>query len=448
MKATETLSKLGMTVPEILLPREGIDLTKWAVIACDQYTSEREYWEEVRGFTGTDPSTLNLIFPECFLQDKDAPGRITAIHRAMSRYEAEGVFAPPLKGFILVKRETPETESRWGLMTALDLEAYDYTSESASLVRATEGTILDRIPPRKRIRKAAPLELPHIMVLLDDPEGLVVETIQKEVISASKPVYDFDLMFHSGHITGYGVTDPAVIESLAEGLSALWERQRRRDSGKNVPLLYAVGDGNHSLATAKAIWEDIKGDLSPKERENHPARFALVELVNLYDRGITFEPIHRVLFGTHAEQAREAMEGALGRFRPLESAKALTEAVKNPPPGQPTIGVAHGAVMGTITLKNTLDLPTGQVQDWIDSYVKEGKADEVDYIHGDEATLSLGKNPDSLGILLPAIGKDSFFQTILNRGAFPRKTFSMGEAHEKRFYLEARRILPDSRRSQ
>lgn len=235
MTPIETFRKLGMTIPEILLPREGTDLTKWTVIACDQYTSEREYWEKVKDFTAGSPTTLNLVFPECYLQDEDAESRITAIHHAMNRYQAEGVFDAPLEGFILVKRDAPGIETRWGLMTALDLDAYDYTPESASLVRATEGTILDRIPPRKRIRKAAPLELPHIMVLLDDPEGLVVETARERALEATKPLYDFDLMFNAGHLTGYGITSPDALESLAKGLSALWDRQSRKAPAGTSP---------------------------------------------------------------------------------------------------------------------------------------------------------------------------------------------------------------------
>ena len=428
MKALETLRKRGMTVPEILLPKKGTDLTKWAVIACDQYTSEKEYWERVKALTEGAPSTLNLVFPECFLQDEDAPGRIAAIHDAMNQYQTEGVFAPPLRGFILVKRDAPGAATRWGLMTALDLEAYDYTPESASLIRATEGTILDRIPPRKRIREAAPLELPHIMVLLDDPEGLVVEACREGVTTSSKPIYDFDLMFNAGHLTGYAVADPAAIESLAGGLSSLWERQVQRTPAGRQPLLYAVGDGNHSLATAKSIWEDVKKRLSPEEQANHPARFALVELVNLYDRGITFEPIHRILFGTDADAAQASLEAALGQFSPLKTGELLAEAIKKASPDQPVIGVAHGPNRGIITLKNKKDLPTGQVQDWIDPFLKRGGAEEVDYIHGDGATLSLSERPGSLGILLPAIDKDGFFKTILDPRNLPPEDLFHGRS--------------------
>ena len=441
MSVNETFKKLGMIVPEILLPREEVDLSQWAVIACDQYTSEREYWEKCASHTAGAPSTLNLIFPECYLQDADGEKRITSIHESMTKYRQEGVFAPPIKGFILVRREAPGIEPRWGLVTALDLDAYDFNPSSASLIRATEGTILDRIPPRKKIRQNAPLELPHIMVLIDDPDGLLIEAARSRVLKTSSPLYDFDLMFDAGRLTGYGITGDEDITALAQSLEALWEQQKGKTPPGKAPLLYAVGDGNHSLATAQAIWEDTKSNLTSEERENHPARYALVELVNLYDRGISFEPIHRVLFGTNGKQTLKAMEEALGPFTPLEANTAVSQAVKNAPTGAPVVGVAFEGTRGIITLKDPQVLPTAQVQMWLDDYLKDGAVKEIDYIHGDEAAFLLGEKPQSFGILLPAIEKDNFFATILERGVFPRKTFSMGEAQEKRFYMEAREIL-------
>ena len=441
MSANETLKSLGMTVPEILLPREGIDLNKWAVIACDQYTSEKDYWENCAAHTAGSPSTLNLIFPECYLQEAHGEQRIASIHQAMKQYREEGVFAPPVKGFILVKREAPGVEPRWGLVTALDLEAYDFHPASASLIRATEGTILDRIPPRKKIRQNAPLELPHIMVLLDDPEGLVIESARQRVVNNQAPLYDFNLMFGAGRLTGYGVTGEEDLNTLAGSLEELWERGKAKTPAGKAPLLYAVGDGNHSLATAKAIWEDTKTTLPPREREDHPARYALVELVNLYDRGITFEPIHRVLFGTDGAKTLKAMEEALGPFSPLTNDEAVSAAVKNAPAEAPVVGIAYEGTRGIITLRDPRVLPTAQVQDWLDEYLKGDAVEDIDYIHGDQATFTLGDKLRSLGILLPAIEKDNFFATILDRGVFPRKTFSMGEAREKRFYMEAREIL-------
>jgi len=441
MTINEKLRKLGMTTPEILLPKEGTDLTKWTVIACDQYTSEKEYWEKAADFTSGVPSTLNLIFPECFLADEGGDQRIASITNAMNSYIQGDVFGPPINGFILVKRDAPGVETRWGLMTALDLDAYDFTPESASLIRATEGTILDRIPPRKRVRKDAPLELPHIMVLLDDPDGFVVEAAREKALASQKPVYDFDLMFDAGHLTGYGITQEDQLSSLADGLTALWERQVDKTPDGKSPLLYAVGDGNHSLATAKSIWEDIKPTLSDAERENHPSRFALIELVNLYDAGITFEPIHRILFETDGKKALEDMITALGSFTSMDSETAVSQAVKSAPGSAPVVGVSYGNIQGIITLKDKKSLPTGQVQDWIDPYITAGGAGEVDYIHGDDSTFALSRKEKCFGILLPAIGKDSFFDVIVDQGAYPRKTFSMGEAHEKRFYLEARKIL-------
>ena len=435
MGLNEKFQKVGLKLPEILLPAKSVDLQKWAVIACDQYSSEPEYWKGVANIAGQAPSTLNMIFPECYLEDGDDKNRIQNINKTMENYLKEDILTSFGESFILIRRTTLDSPERWGLIAALDLEAYDFSKDSHSLIRATEGTILDRIPPRKEIRKDALLEFPHIMVLLNDPEGLCLEPLRKKAAGLKK-IYDFELMLDSGHLTGYHVTETADLENLAEGLLSLLNKENSEN-----PMLFAMGDGNHSLATAKSIWEDVKKNLSPVELETHPARFALVELVNLFDNGIVFEPIHRVLFNIPPTEALESLLNATGgSFSPLKSLSTISEKV-SADPACPVIGVLGEGINGIIALKpeNNL-LPTGIVQDWIDSFLIKTKNARVDYIHGMDSTGALAGKPGNMGILLPPIEKGKFFDTVKNRGVFPRKTFSMGEAREKRFYLESRKI--------
>ncbi len=289
----ERLQKLGIDVPIIHLPKQDVDMTKWAVVACDQYTSEPEYWEQVENIVDTSPSTLRTTFPEIFLEEQGKETRIENINSAMQEYLDNKVLTPLAPGFILVKRDTNISPTRWGLMVALDLEEYDYSKGSKTKVRATEGTIVERIPPRVEIRKNAPLEFPHIMVLLDDPNKLCIEPLIEAAKNMS-PIYDFDLMQGGGHITGYHITEESLLEGFTEGLEKLVSPERCKERyGIADQLIYAMGDGNHSLATAKSCWETLKSQGAPMD---HPARWALVELENIFDEGIIFEPIHRVIF--------------------------------------------------------------------------------------------------------------------------------------------------------
>ena len=284
-------------MPDILIPQNGTDLKKWAVIACDQYTSEPEYWKNVEDEAGDAPSTLNLVLPEVYLNTDKETEKLGSIAKTARAYLDEGILQGLGTGFILTDRSTSLHPSRKGLMAAIDLEGYSFEPGNKNICRATEGTVLSRIPPRVRIRANSPLELPHIMILIDDPKGLTIEKAfdmaEKEGIA---PLYDTDLMLGSGHIKGTFIPDgSAIAESIVNGLASL-------KAANSDGLLFLVGDGNHSLASAKAHWENIRENLSDEEKLSHPARYALAEIVNIHDKGLDFEPIHRVIFNISGEE--------------------------------------------------------------------------------------------------------------------------------------------------
>ena len=441
---------IALQLPRILLPKAGTDLAKWAVIACDQYTSEPEYWNKAAAIVGDEPSTLNIIFPEVYLEDEDSEQRITAINRAMQNYLDEGILEDQGEGFILVDRKTSEVESRKGLMVALDLDQYDYNEGATTLIRATEGTIVDRLPPRIRVRQNAPIELPHIMVLIDDPKKTVIEPLfEKELDTA----YDIPLMLNGGHVKGWRVNDAETVKQVTDALAALADPEAfadRYDVSDKPVVLYAMGDGNHSFATAKAIWEELKQNAVDKEAiMNHPARFALVELVNVHDPGLEFEPIHRVLFDVDAE----ALLAGLGEFcaakdatvtlhrcadRVELAARQATETGDN----KHLIPFVDATGCGLLVVENpAFHLTVATLQSYLDVYLEKNVKARIDYIHGDEPVTRLGSQPGNIGFYLPAISKHDLFKTIILDGALPRKTFSMGEADEKRFYLECRKII-------
>ena len=441
------LAKLALQVPTVLLPKAGIDLNRWAVIACDQYTSEPEYWQAVDQLVADQPSTLRLVFPEVYLEDEDGDARIAAINASMDQYLAEGVLAEQEKGFILLDRKTSHVESRKGLIVALDLEAYDYRPGSKTLIRATEGTIVDRLPPRIRVRENAAVELPHIMVLIDDPEQTVIEPLFEADLEQA---YDFELMQSSGHLRGWKVNQPQLLEQVGNALEALAEKERfqkRYDVDDDEVMLYAMGDGNHSFATAKAIWEQLKAGASdPSEVMDHPARYALIELVNVHDPGLEFEAIHRVLFDVDAddllEQAEEYYRQAgtpcsIAWHDDLVSAFAAAEH-SGKAHMIPFVAAGRFGVLEIADPKLTLEV--GTLQNFLDAYLENHASGRIDYIHGDDAVSRFGGQKSNVGFYLPSISKHDLFRTIVRDGALPRKTFSMGEADEKRFYLEARRI--------
>ncbi len=400
---------------EILLP-QNCEYAKWSVVACDQYTSQPEYWQRVEDYVGQAPSSLRLILPESCLEGPDVETDIMDVNNTMTRYLRDGVFKTLPDAMIYVERTLENGKTRRGLVGMVDLEQYDYEPGSDAAVRATEGTVLARIPPRVAVRKNAPVELPHIMLLTDDPACTVVEPLAARK-GGLEQVYNFDLMEHGGHLAGWllGEEEQAGVEAALTTLA------------QNTPLLFAVGDGNHSLATAKECYERQKR-LSPKEKwAVLPSRFALCELVNLHDEALEFEPIHRVLFGIEPEKLLK------------EFLEAHPAAHFGPGEGH-SIPFVHHNGAGVVTVPQPVcQLPVGTLQSFLDGYVLRNKC-RIDYIHGDDITRTLGTQKGNLGFLLPAMKKDDLFPTVLHDGVLPRKTFSMGEANDKRFYLEARKI--------
>ncbi len=419
--------KLGCKPADILLPRD-CDMTKWAVVACDQFTSQPEYWEEVERIVGDAPSTLRLILPESKLNDADVEEHISAINAAMADYMARDIFKTYGDSVIYIERSQSDGTIRHGLVMAVDLEQYDYTPGSGSLIRATEGTVLERIPPRVRVRKDAPIELPHVMVLIDDPKGTCIEPITAASASMEK-VYDFELMMKGGHLKGWKLTD-AQMDALADALEALASPQAMEEKyGLTgvAPLLFAVGDGNHSLATAKTCYENLKKVTPEDQWADLPARYALAEIVNLHDDALQFEAIHRVVFGVKPEGFMDAFKAA------------YPNAYEGKGEGH-TIEVVWEGHDGFITVPDPkVQLAVGTLQSFLDGYLKD-HGGEVDYIHGDEVTKELGSKPGNMGFLLPAMGKDQLFKTVMADGVLPRKTFSMGHAEDKRYYVEGRKI--------
>jgi hypothetical protein len=438
----QRFAKLGVQVPQVCLPVEGTDFTKWAVVACDQYSSEREYWVSVADLVGDAPSTLNLIFPECYLEDADKADRVKGIQSAMADYLAKRILRPTKPGFILVERHTPfERHPRKGLMMAVDLECYEYGKDVTTLIRPTEGTIVERLPPRMDIRRGAPLEVPHIMLLIDDPGRTVIEPLHARM-NRLPLLYQFDLMKESGHVRAALVADNSELEGLAAALETLGDKDAYHQKYADPhPLLFAVGDGNHSLATAKAIWEETKRSLATDPALMvHPARHALVEVVNIYDEGLPFHPIHRVLFKADQAALLADIATAGGHFEIMPWADALRKT------DQATDGhcfaLLSASSAGLIRFTRPVaNLAAGTIQPILDAHIKARPGAVIDYIHGTESLEALARKPGNVGLYLPPVDKGSFFSTVIRDGVMPRKTFSMGEAPEKRFYIEARQIV-------
>ena len=538
----------GLKPDDIYLPAEGIDLRRWAVVACDQYTSQPEYWRRVEAYVGARPSTLHIVQPEIDLERAGA--RIPAVHRAMREYLSNGTLVRAVRnGFTLTERTTA-SGARLGLVAAVDLEEYDFTPGSGAMIRATEGTIRERIPPRLRIREGAPLECPHVMLLLDDPAHTVIEPLHVR-LRETAPLCDFELMENGGRLRVWGVEGDALAP-VSDALSALWE--------KSDGFLYAVGDGNHSLATAKARWDALKPALSPEEAQTHPARYALAEIVNLHSPALVFEPIHRVLFGADMEDLVSAYRAHLASrgmkltaveplsprasgtkpvepcssrasgtkpaepssscasgtkpaepssscvcgakpaepssfpasgmkpaepssscacgtkpaepssfpasgmkpaepssscacgMKPVEPSSSCACGMKPVEPSSSACGITptdeaeltfvSGNARASYRVENPENpLPVAVLQPFLDEYLHSHPAARIDYVHGAAAVESLCQTPHTTGILLPAIDKSALFPAVRQGGALPRKTFSMGEPDEKRYYMECRKIL-------
>ncbi len=412
---------------DILIP-SGVDFSKWSVVACDQYSSQKDYWEKAREIAGDSPSTLNIIFPEAYLNDNDGDERIKLINSTMEKYMNDGIFKEYTDSFIYVERMQSNGKIRKGIIGVMDLEEYDFSKGSQSKIRATEGTILDRIPPRQRIRRNASLELPHILMLIDDRDYSVIEPISKSKDKLEK-IYDFNLMLDGGHIEGYRVGEDYK-EQILTALDKLEDEQEFNKKygvkDKGV-LLFAAGDGNHSLATAKSCWEELKKILSPEEQQNHPARFALVELNNIHDDSLEFEPIQRVIFDVNADDL-------LKSFMEYYPESSLEDN------GGQRIQYTYQGIEGTIYIKNApSNLPVGTLQIFLDKYLSENGG-EIDYIHGNDVVRELTQKENTIGFMVDAMEKNDLFTTVIMDGSLPRKTFSMGEAQDKRFYLECKKI--------
>ncbi len=417
----------GFGPADILLP-QNCDLTKWSVVACDQYTSQNDYWERVAQTVGDAPSTLKLILPESQLEDGHFEEHIADINRTMDEYLDEGLFRTLPNALIYVERWLDNKKLRRGLMGVVDLECYDYNAGSSSLIRATEGTVITRLPPRVAVRRNASLELPHIMVLVDDPDKQLIEHLTYET-DRMEEVYDFDLMERGGHITGYLLPEDlqADVCEILNTLARPHDFARKYDAKGKPVLLFAIGDGNHSLAAAKAAYEEKKQHTPQEQWADLPSRYALVELVNLHDESLEFEPIHRVCFDVDAD---ELMKDFLAAYPGAHYGDGDGH----------TITYVFDTEVGKITIpKPTAQLPVGTLQEFLDQWMQTHSG-RIDYVHGDDVTWELGRKPGNIGFLLPAMGKDELFKTVIFDGALPRKTFSMGEAHDKRFYLEARKI--------
>lgn len=401
---------------DILLPRA--DMHKWSVVACDQFTSEPEYWQAVRSLVGDAPSTLHMILPEAELGQKDPEAESVKLNAAMQRYLDEGVFKKYADSFIYLERTLGSGAVRRGIMGMFDLEAYDWAEGTHSPIRATEHTVEDRLPPRVKIRRAAPIEMPHIMIFMDDPDNTVFSSVEK-----GEQVYDFELMQNGGSIAGWLVSDNAALMRAVDALGDKAELEKKYGSADNA-IIFAMGDGNHSLAAAKRHWQEVKKTIPADEYETHPARYALAELVNIHDEAITFEPIHKVVFDTEPEtffaEAKAFFADNLGEGREVELMTAS---------GRETLSIAE------LTIGELI----GRCEDFCKEFT-ERHGGYIDYIHGDEQCIEMSSRAGCAGILLPRMEKSELFTSVMHTGPFPKKSFSIGHGNDKRYYLECREI--------
>jgi hypothetical protein len=411
---------------EILLPDfTKVDGTRWAALACDQYTSEPAYWESAAAIVGDAPSTLNMILPEVYLGE--SAQRIPQIHTAMDALLKDTLQKHP-DTMICLCRTQSDGKVRRGLIGAVDLEQYDYTRGSTSLVRATEGTVLERIPPRVAVRRGAPLESPHVMLLIDDPQKSVIEPTVAACADRA-PLYDFDLMLGGGHVKAFALTanEQASVCAALDELISPDAMEARYGDRSLAPLLFAVGDGNHSLATAKAAYEEIKAQIGVEAAKAHPARYALCEVVNLHDDALQFEPIYRVVFGADVPSLLAELKAYLAALNGTATAQSIT--------------VVTNSKDESLSVKSPeAQLTVGTLQAFLFDYSARHPEIEVDYIHGEDSLRTLASKENAVGFLFDGMRKDELFRTVIYDGALPRKTFSMGHAPDKRYYLECRKI--------
>lgn len=425
MSVDDRLARLALSRPDILLPRQDtVDLRRWAVIACDQHTSNRRYWEEVAKEVANSPSTLKLVFPEVYLEDKPVREEAERIGERARSYLRDDILEEHPRTPMLVLRRNEAGELRPGLVFALDLEEYEYTPGSRSLIRASELTIEARLPPRVLIRELSPLELPHILILIDDEESRIIEPTAEELPKSSSPLYETELMAGGGSVAGYRLNEEILEDRVIPGLESL---AKKRDS-----FLFAAGDGNHSLASAKEVWRRRKAAGAPMD---HPSRWALVEIVNLYTPGLRFEPIHRLLLRPDLQELTRSLDEAA-----IETEKIATgeEALRRYQAKRSSREVYLLRTSGSrrFLLPEADTLPVATVDDTLATVGEEG----VDYVHGAGEAWRLAEESEGAAILLPPIDRSLLFATVEQRGVLPRKAFSLGESEEKRYYMEARRI--------
>jgi hypothetical protein len=429
------MSAIGIQFPHIILPRKDkiVDLQKWAVVACDQYTSEEEYWRRVEKFVGDSPSTLRLTFPEVYLEKGKDEAIIGGIVASMHSYEAENILretATP--GVVFVERTLRDKRIRRGIVLAIDLEQYEYKEGNTALIRATEATIESRIPPRLAVRRKVPIEFPHVLVLINDELDPVIRGVEEYVEKNRNDteIYSTDLMENSGNLKGYWVDNTDVLDQLVVDLHALMG---------DSPLLFAVGDGNHSLATAKAWWEELKRT-QPNISPTHPARYALVEVQNCQDDVIEFEPIHRLI--THSDDGRAILDDLRSWLESTGQGPVQIEFSDNV--SADSMGFVYNGERGCVSIGNAKKvLPVATFTDFIDPWLQSHPSVKIDYVHETTAIdrdCVAGKS-GNIGFVFPAMPKSDLFKSVESEGRLPRKTFSMGASHEKRFYFEGRRIV-------
>ena len=401
---------------DILIPKT--DMHAWSVVACDQFTSEPEYWEKVYATVGDKPSALRLILPEAELGIKDPEAESKRINETMAEYLSDGIFKEYKDSYVYVERRLEGGMLRRGIVGAFDLEAYDWAEGTHTPIRATEYTVEDRLPPRVKVREKALLEMPHIMIFIDDPDDAVLGAAEK-----GERLYDFELMQRGGHISGWVVKADKALENAVEKLADARELTKKYADASD-PMIFAMGDGNHSLAAAKKHWENVKAQLPENEWEGCPARYALAELVNIHDEAISFEPIHKVIFDTEPEsfiiEARRFFADRTGEGR---SITLITGA------GSETISVS-GMTIGELI---------GSCEDFCKAFITR-YGGRIDYIHGDSECITLSERKNCAGILLPRMEKSDLFKSVMSSGPFPKKSFSIGHGNDKRYYLECRRI--------
>ncbi len=431
-------------VPNILMPNTETDLYKWSVVACDQFTSQPEYWKETEANVGAAPSTLKLTLPEVYLEAEDEQARVDAIHATMQQYLADGTLQEYPKGFMLIERSFGKQYARNGLIVEVDLETYEYKKGAHSLTRPTEMTVEERIPPRLRVRQTATVEIPHIMLLIDDPQQTVIEPLMARK-QEFQQIYDTDLMQKGGHIAGWFIPEGEETQRIMYLIEQLADRaafNARYGLKEDYPLLnFAVGDGNHSMATAKAAWENIKQNLTADEIETHPARFCLCEIVNIHDESLEIEPIHRVVFNVDED---ELLKEADAYYSAHGCKLVVRDAAREPYATADEHAFVLCSTEGRKLIKverPAWGIAVATLQNFLDDYLSKNSLSKIDYIHGIDVVDSLSSKLNNVGFILPEVKKEDLFIGVIKDGVLPRKTFSMGEANEKRYYMECKKIV-------